>query len=732
MQYAHTLPERPEADWETLQTHLQNVAHRAQTFAAAFDAGEWGRVAGVLHDVGKHSQAFQDYLRLSAAGEARQKGPDHSTAGAQWAAKQLGPGLGRLLAYVLAGHHSGLPDGFTKLQARLGKTVEPWQEQAADHLSNISGLEPPGVLRRADTGFKRMLFIRMLFSCLVDADSLCTEAFTSPDKAAWRQGYLPLAEMRARLDAYLAALAGDAPDTKVNRLRAEILAACRARASETPGLFSLTVPTGGGKTLSSLAFALDHALAHGLERVIYVIPYTSIIEQNAAVFRRALEQRDDEAVLEHHSNFEPPRREEDEDGEGEEHSRARLAAENWDAPLVVTTNVQFFESLFASRRSPCRKLHNIARSVVVLDEAQMLPPDYLLPCIETLRELCAGYCASVVLCTATQPALHRRDDFRKGLEGVREIAPDPARLYAELKRVRVTDLGGLDDAALAVRMAGHAQALCVVNTRKHARELYERMAKEDGTFHLSANMCPAHRTQKLDAIRQRLKEKLPCRVISTQLVEAGVDLNFPVVYRATAGLDSLAQAAGRCNREGKLEQGEVFLFRPEAGLPQFVKLAVEAAGEALRRHGDDPLSLAATRAYFEEFYWRKGDKLDGKGLLPLIQEGASLLNFPFPEVARLFRIIDEFTVPLVIPWDDEARRVIAALEHADSPARHLRRAQRYTVSVHPRLRGALVGAGAARFVTEECAVLENTALYRDDLGLCPDDPAVREAEGLIF
>jgi len=719
MLYAHTLPERPEADWEPLAAHLQCVADCAEAFASAFGASSWGRATGLLHDLGKHSQAFQDYLKLAAVGAAR-KGPDHSTAGAQAAMDHYGKQLGRLLSYVVAGHHGGLPDGILGLDERLKKMVEPWREGAGGILASLPQVDRlPLVANNSAIGFQLMFFARMLFSCLVDADSLCTEAFTSPDKAAWRRGYISLPEMKRRLDAHLTVLANGAKKTKVNRLRAEILSACRAHAADAPGLFSLTVPTGGGKTLSSLAFALDHALAHGLDRVIYVIPYTSIIEQNAAVFRHALEQQDGEAVLEHHSNFEPPLAKNTEEEEGEEYSRARLAAENWDAPLVVTTNVQFFESLFASRRSPCRKLHNIARSVVVLDEAQMLPPDFLLPCIETLRELCANYGASVVLCTATQPALHRRNEFEKGLEGVREIAPEPARLYTELKRVRVTDLGKVDDATLAARMAGHAQALCVVNTRKHARELYERLAGGEETVHLSANMCPAHRSQKLDAIKKRLKGKLPCRVISTQLVEAGVNLDLPVVYRALAGLDSLAQAAGRCNREGKLECGEVFLFRPEAGLPHFAKQAAQATDTVLRRHGDDPLSLAATQAYFEEFYWQKGDRLDKEKLLSLMQEGAGRFNFPFPEVARLFHIIDDFTVPLVIPWDDEARQVITALEHAEYPARLLRRAQRYAVSVHPRLRDALVGAGEARFVTEECAVLVNMDLYSDALGLCP-------------
>ncbi len=736
MKYAHTLAGRSESDWEPLARHLEEVADLAAHFASAFGAGEWGLAAGLLHDIGKQSAAFQDYLRASAAGKGPGRGPDHSTAGAQWAHEHYKQGVGKLLAYVLAGHHAGLPDGIESLSPRLKRAVEPWHnpdDDIADRVPDIAGLPLAG--RAPSLGFQFMLFIRMVFSCLVDADSLCTEAFTSPDRAAWRRGYLPLAELKTRLDRHMDRLAAHAPATLVNRLRADILAACRNAAQNPPGLFSLTVPTGGGKTLSSLAFALDHAQAHGLQRVIYAIPYTSIIEQTARVFREALDDTDDHAVLEHHSNFVPLRADgtpvtfgkDDDTGEGR---RSVLAAENWDAPVVVTTNVQFLESLFAARRSPCRKLHNIARSVVILDEAQMLPPEHLLPCLEALRALVLDYGCSVVLCTATQPALGKREGFDRGLEQVREIAPNPEQLAAALRRVEVTDAGTLDDAQLTARLAGQPQVLCVVNTRPHARAVYELLAPQGDAVHLSAAMCPAHRTEVLRGVRQRLLQGQACRVVATQLVEAGVDIDFPVVYRAMAGVDSLAQAAGRCNREGKLERGQVYLFTPQDSPPLFVRQAAQAARTALRRNPDPP-ALDTVEAYFRELYWQKGDKLDSANLLPLMRDGAQRLNFPFPEVAHLFRLIPDETIPLLIPYDDDARALIAELPYTPAPARLLRRAQRYTVGVYPRVLATLVQAGAARLATEECAVLINEDLYDDRLGLRADNPTFRNPESLL-
>ncbi|MBA4356114.1 MAG: CRISPR-associated endonuclease Cas3'', partial [Desulfovibrio sp.] len=520
----------------------------AESFSVCFNSGPWGRACGLLHDIGKASALFQ----LRVRGETERK-VDHSTAGARQASEAW-KDVGKLLAYCIAGHHSGLPDGQSNDESSLAHRLDPERRKIEKHdawracLGAKAEILPPASVpfdpKGKLVGFSLAFFLRMLFSCLVDADRLDAESVGDTDRAALRGAYPALAELADRLDRHLAKFSADTP---VRRIRAEVLASCRAAAELFPGLFSLTVPTGGGKTLSSLAFALGHAQCHGLSRVVYVIPYTSIIEQNAAVFRKALGDECGEFVVEHHSNLVPP--EKDSDGDSAKaDDRPHPATENWDAPVIVTTAVQFFESLYSHKAGRCRKLHNLAKSVIILDEAQMLPLRYLLPCIEALRELTATYGASVVLCTATQPALNASDDgstgLKGGLTGVREIMPDPVALHASLKRVQVQHLGELADAELAKGLAGEPQVLCIVNTRRQARRLFEALRSgadtPDGLFHLSALMCPQHRTGTLERIREAIAGGRPCRVVSTTLVEAGVDVDFPVVYRAEGGIDNIA------------------------------------------------------------------------------------------------------------------------------------------------------------------------------------------------
>jgi len=562
--YAHSLEGKPPSEWQPLEEHLKNVAEIARSFAESFSAGDWGYLAGLWHDIGKYSDEFQKMLGTEEGSDAhietKFRRIDHSTAGAKHAHISL-KDKGKLLAYAIAGHHAGLLDGKSNdacLYNRLMKENIPDYSSCPEHILNTKSLgDLPFALNVHNPkrfGFQISFFIRMIYSCLVDADFLDTEVFMGREKSSWRKGYPALHELDAKLGFALKQLSASAPRTLINKHRAAILKNCLDAAELPQGLFSLTVPTGGGKTLSSLAFAIKHALKYNLKRIIYVIPYTSIIEQNAAVFRDILGEN---AVLEHHSNFEP----------NEEDHRSRLASENWDAPIIVTTNVQFFESLYRSKSSRCRKIHNIANSVVILDEAQMLPVPLLKPCLEVLRELSSAYRTSIVLCTATQPALSTTETFKDGLEGVREIASDPGKLYAEFKRVRVKKLPVISDDELADRLNEHKQVLCIVNTRGHARRIFERIRDgEEGCYHLSALMCPEHRTATLNKIRSALLDGSPCRVISTQLIEAGVDIDFPVVFRSAAGIDSIAQAAGRCNREGKLlEGGQVFVFLPEDG-----------------------------------------------------------------------------------------------------------------------------------------------------------------------
>ena len=540
--------------------------------------------------------------------------------------------------------------------------------------------------------------------------------------------------MQPRLDAYLNRLSGAATATAVNRERANILSQCRRAAAWEPGLFSLTVPTGGGKTLSSLAFGIDHALKHGLKRVIYVIPYTSIIEQNAQVFRDVFgEDEGKSPVLEHHSNFEPDA----------EDPWSRRAAENWDAPLVVTTSVQFLESIFSHRTGSSRKLHNIAESVVILDEAQMLPPPLLQPTLRMVDELSTTYRSSVVLCTATQPAVECSDEFPSGLEGVREIITDPSALFSALKRTHVQSIGVISDEELAARVAKHDQALVVVNTRGHARQLFEtvRMTTEASTgaptvHHLSALMYPAHRSRVLATVRSRLEAGEPVILVSTQLIEAGVDIDFPVVYRACAGLDSIAQAAGRCNREGRREQpGDVIVFEPASGgVPRQFRAAVAAMETVARRHAD-LLAPAAVHDYFREYYWRKGKTggLDAKKIMQrLTPRSAGQFHIPFRDISRDYRVIDESMVAIIINrgggTDDgnDVEAIVERLAWETTGWLSLRRLQRYTVQVPERVLASFVADGAVDEARPGVYVLNNYRAYDESVGLMYDQGAVRD------
>lgn len=718
-----------------LEDHLHSVAKMSKTFASRFGAGEWAYMAGLWHDIGKYSKAFQNRLERAADPDAHietvAKRPDHSTAGSQLAARRL-PGSGKLLAYAIAGHHAGLPDGQSNerscLEARLKKPV-PDYSACPETIRKCSPLaKPPIHIRREVRGYQTAFFVRMLFSCLTDADFLDTEKHLDAKRSDWRGDYPPISDLWQRLEDYLSDLETESKDTLINRKRAEVLGACRDAAELPPGLFSLTVPTGGGKTLSSLAFALSHAMRLGLNRIIYVIPFTSIIEQTAAVFRDALGP---DTVLEHHSNFDAP----------EEDHRSRLAAENWDAPVIVTTNVQFFESLFHNRSSHCRKLHRIARSVVIFDEAQLLPMDFLLPCLEALRELTINYGTSVVLCTATQPALHKRPDFPHGIEEIHEIVNDSRELYETLKRVEVKYIGAASDSSVASRMMQSEQVLCIVNTRSHARRLFEAIGRQEGHIHLSALMSPAHRTAKLNEIRQRLKDGKRCRVVSTQLIEAGVDIDFSVVFRAATGIDSIAQAAGRCNREGGSAYGQVYVFMPEEGLPlgEF-RQSAQAADPVLARYPEDPLCLKAIDDYFQNLYWRKGPKaLDRFRIMERFEEGAPSLNFPFREIASEFKLIREDTRPVVIPWDEALGTItdpfalIRKIEAEPNLIKLHRTLQRVSVAVRQREWRKLERAKSLQCVGPGgiFPILTNPDLYDEHLGLCLEDPYKRAPEGLI-
>ena len=594
--YAHSAQDKlgnllPYERWQTLQSHSVNVGEMAAEFARVFGAQEIACQTGQLHDLGKYSEAFN--CRLHGGPSV-----DHATAGAKIAVERWRNVIGKLIAFCIAGHHAGLANGSgegdnrrtlkQRLALQFGADIPAldnlWQQEIKLP-QNLSA--PPLKADAHHPFFSYAFFTRMLYSCLVDADYLDTEAFylKLENKAAERGGYPDLNVLQHNFNQFINDFRrriAQAPEqteaekrnAALNRLRSEILDHAVEQAAQPQGLFTLTVPTGGGKTFTSMAFALEHAKQHGMRRVIYVIPFTSIIEQNAAEFRKAFGELGEQAVLEHHSTFD--------DGKLQNEAtkdKLRLASENWDAPIVVTTAVQFFESLFADRSSRCRKLHNIAGSVIILDEAQMLPLNLLLPIMQAIKELAQNYRCSVVMCTATQPAVQAENGFYRGFENVLEIAPKPTALFDKLRRTTVQHIGTQTDADLLAKLAEHPQMLVIVNNRRHARSLYDQAKHLDGTFHLTTLMCAKHRSQKLDEIRGRLKNGEPCRVIATSLIEAGVDVDFPLVMRAEAGLDSVAQAAGRCNREGKRssENSFVWIFAPEEQWKAPHELATQAA-----------------------------------------------------------------------------------------------------------------------------------------------------------
>lgn len=750
--YAHTLQGYGPDRWELLAAHLHEVGRLAAAYADRFGFGALAGLAGTLHDIGKGSAQFQAYLH----GQPH-RGGDHATAGAREAVKAYGRERGRLLAFVIAGHHSGLADAET-LDRRLASVLpcyDGWSAHTGE-LPPASALAQTG--RRSGAGrspaFSISFLIRMLFSCLVDADFVATETFMQ-QKAMPRGNTTCLATLRDRLRAHM--LAKRDLSRPLNAIRAEILDHAIGKAVAPPGWFTLTVPTGGGKTLASLAFALEHALLHDKRRVVVVIPFTAIIEQTAQVYREALGMPD--AVLEHHSSFDwEQARQSREDGGDEQDGfgRLRRAAENWDAPIVVTTAVQFFESLFANRTSRCRKLHNLAAAVIVLDEAQTTPPRLLLPCMQALEELRRGYGASIVLCTATQPAWRAQDDalaFTQAdgttvnlgldIDDSRELAPRPQALYAALRRVRVEVLPGkTDDARVAAAFKLSPQMLCIVNSRAHARDLFERIAGLDGAAYLTTLMCGAHRREVLGRLKRALKAGAPVRLVATSLIEAGVDISFPEVWRASAGLDSVAQAAGRCNREDELAPafGRVVVFTPAEATAPAALLDFQQAASPILRDADDPLGLDAVGGYFRLLYAAKGAAAldaaqvgDLPGILPAIDAHMDGLRFPFESIAEAFRMIEDTMCPVIVPWKGAGPLLGDLSAGRGATGKLLRALQPFTVGIPESARMAWLARGdlvpvRPEFGVEVLRLADRSKLYLDRTGLDLSDGAYRQAE----
>ncbi len=718
--YAHSLEGQPQEEWQLLDDHLKNVAESARHFAEPFGSGDWGWNASYLHDIGKADLSFQGYLLrangLDDTGYDEGK-VNHSSAGAALAEDELAL-PGRILAYIVAGHHAGLPDWYTAdsgnaaLQIRLVEgrenlnRIRPFAEKILNQLSPLQ--RPPAYVKSANFHF----WVRMLFSCLVDADYVDTEQFMEKNKAKQR-GEFPTLENLAPLFFHaLNKLEQEAVKTPVNIIRQEIRRVCEQKAELPQGMFSLTVPTGGGKTLSAMAFTLRHALkrnekqgasgAH-VRRVIYVIPYTSIIEQTSRILAGIFGR---ENVVEHHSNLNPDK----------ETLRSQLATENWDAPIIVTTNVQFFESLYAAKPSRCRKLHNIINSVVILDEAQLLPPELLTPCVDVMNDLVRNYGVTLVLATATQPALPK-------LDFPVEIVPPEMKLYERLKRTEIKFPESLrettDWPALVEQLQRYDQVLCIVNTRRDCHDLFKLMPK--GTIYLSALMCGAHRSAVIRLIRWRLRKGMPIRVISTQLVEAGVDIDFPVVYRALAGVDSIAQAAGRCNREGKLNDsgqvGEVHVFLPPKSAPRGLLLKGENTTRELCSLPEFDLHKPDTfLRYFQSFYSRVNDTGSQFHDL-LIKDVNPTLYFQFRTAAVQFKLIKDEHQRTVIVRYGRNEKLLKTLRIVGPTREIMRKLQRYCVHLPVHMVEKMKFDGMIEEIHDGILIQTLPSMYKKNIGL---------------
>lgn len=691
---------------QSIKEHLEGTAERAGEFAEKFGKKEWGYCCGMLHDIGKYSEEFQRKIQ-----EDTNDRVDHATAGAQ-VCKERG-GYYSILSYCIAGHHAGLPDyGNTAMSSSL---CGRWKKRICDYHAykdeiKIPKLDTDPIVFSKDRSMDFALgtFIRMLYSCLVDADFLDTESFMKNGDTGRNSGE-SMETLQNRLEKRISEWLKNTDTDTINGRRTEILKNCIKEGKQKEGIFRLTVPTGGGKTLASLAFALEHAVKNHKDRIIYVIPYTSIIEQNAQVFREILGE---DNVLENHCNVDYE--------SSEEFKPMQLASENWDKPVVVTTNVQFFESLFANKSSKCRKLHNIANSVVILDEAQMLPMDYLKPCTAMLQELVDGYRTSIVLCTATQPTL---DAFFRENALIKELCPRMEEQFQFFQRVNYQNLGKIRWDDLLEKLKRENNALCIVNTKKAAQMIYKEIDGE-GIYHLSTSMYPKHRKRVLKKIRERLKNNEKCIVISTSLVEAGVDLDFARVYRQIAGLDSMIQAAGRCNREGKrkLSDSMVYIFDLEESYPVQSQRQQMDVSKGILQDYANIADLKAITDYFTRLYHYRGTSLDKKKIMDEFQK----MECNFAKVAKEFRLIEENTRMIFINREPEADELLQELRIKGVTRERMRKAGQYCIQVYDSEKSEnsffdkLNGAGMLKPISEEMQDFYELAAgeqYSEEYGL---------------
>jgi CRISPR-associated endonuclease/helicase Cas3 len=708
---------------QTMEEHLNEASQLAASFSSKFQNAEWGRLLGKWHDLGKYSAEFQDYIKIISGyieGEKLGK-TDHTSAGAIFA-KELLPQMWPPFAYCIAGHHAGLHNWYPEigisgdLSDRLKKQefLDKIRTVIPKELGEIEKLNVPTGKPIAPE--QMHLWIRMLFSCLVDADYLDTERFMNPESFAKRGKYTTLKELKVLFDNHMVKLSQNAPATYINRIRDDVFKQCIRSGKKEPGFFSITVPTGGGKTLSTMAWALEHAAKYNKSRIIFAIPYTSIITQTVQVYRDIFGEAN---VIEHHSNIDEEANLQDQ----------KLATENWDAPIVVTTNVQLFESLYANKTSRCRKLHNLVNSIIILDEAQMLPPDFLKPILSVLKGLVENFNVSVLFSTATQPTLtgtigSGQNTFN-GIEinSVRDIVIDYFRLSTDLKRVQLLMPENINQptewSEIADELKEYEQVLCIVNTRKDCRELYNLMPER--TVHLSRMMCSAHILDTIAVIKQKLKDGEPIKVISTQLIEAGVDVDFPIVYRALAGLDSVAQCAGRCNREGKLNKGGKLgltkVFCTAKGTPPgLMRKGADTLKEMLQIHNDkDFLDPKMFQQYFSLFYSKVQD-FDKPKIKSLLWQDAMQMKFQFATAARDFRLIDDKGAQSIIIEYKEGADLIELLKRKGPESWLMRKLQRYSVSVNAHDFEEIRKAGLILQV-HGCWIQANEMLYKLKAGL---------------
>ncbi|MGM9709123.1 MAG: CRISPR-associated helicase Cas3' [Prevotella sp.] len=700
------------------EEHSLGVAHLAKCFAGEWGMGEWGYTLGLLHDKGKEKHQFQEYIRdangISGHSDYTWEGKAHAYVGALMAHRLYGNQGTHLFCNQIASHHRGLYDYYELeqiLKQPVPDEITPIQEKPK--------LNRP-TFKMSEKDFHHLS--RMLFSCLVDADYLDTEAFMDKGMSTTRGCKTSLQSLQTILDNHLRMLQQTSPISEVNRIRKKVQDCCRESSAHPKGFYSLTVPTGGGKTLSSLVWALRHAVHNGMKRIIIAIPYTSIIVQTASILKQIFGE---EAVLEHHSNFDPQSLK-----SKEMQHKAKLATENWDYPIVVTTNVQLFESMFSNKPSDCRKLHNIVNSVIILDEVQMLPTEFLQPIVDALKSYQRMFGISVLFTTASQPVLsgliegcNPKAAFQ-GIDNITEIIPNEYVLHDKLRRVclEIDDTGSTYD-EIAERLSCHDKVLCIVNTRNDAREIYERLPKEGLTIHLSRMMCPIHVSKAIQKIKQALSDnsETVIRVVATQLIEAGVDIDLPVVFRQEAGLDSILQAAGRCNREGKLDMATTYVF--SIAKEHILHGSIKDANNARLNmtNVNDWFAPETMTEYFRQLYCRK-ETFDQKDIKTLLYKPSEMC---FEEASKVFRLIEETGKTVVVNMGD-SMELIERIKSDGITYSLMKQLSQYCVNIYDRDFLKLKSYGAVEEVIEGINVVNDRAQYDENIGLRLDNHWMNE------